>query len=65
MLLAVPVLCDQLATVFLGGPELSQQSLRLAFRNHYFIVGVGLVGLLVAPGIGLYGRLPTGESARE
>nr|WP_272904724.1 hypothetical protein [Halobacterium sp. TGN-42-S1] len=58
-LLAVPIFGEQLTTIFLGGPELSQRSLRLAFRYHYAIVGIGLVGLIVALGVGIYGQYVT------
>lgn len=58
-LLAVPIVGEQLITIFLGGPELSQRSLRLAFRYHYAIVGIGLVGLIVALGVGIYGQYVT------
>ncbi|MUW14502.1 hypothetical protein GJ633_07310 [Halorubrum sp. CBA1125] len=61
-LLAVPVLGDRLTTVFFGGPALSQRSLRLAFRYHYAIVGVGVVGLAVALGAGVRGHDTISES---
>ncbi|WP_435345976.1 hypothetical protein [Haloarchaeobius sp. HRN-SO-5] len=60
--LVVPALGDQLATVFFGGHTLSRQSHQLAFRYHYTIVGIGLVGLVVALGAGVYSYSTTRES---
>ncbi|WP_336037306.1 hypothetical protein [Halobacterium yunchengense] len=64
-LLAVPVFGERLATLALGGPALSQQSLRLAFRYHYAVVGVGVAGLGTALAAGAYGRYAASGPDRQ
>ena len=54
-LLAVPVVGDRLAMALFGGFTLSERSLRLAFRYHYAVVAIGVVGFAVALGISVYG----------
>ena len=45
---SVPFVGETLAYHLLGGVSLSQQTLQIAFRHHYLIVGIALFGLVYA-----------------
>ena len=48
LLLSVPALGEPLATALFGGFTLGQATLRAAFRYHYALVGLAVVGVVAA-----------------
>ena len=50
LLLSVPILGEPLAAALFGGFTLGQATLQIAFRYHYAVVALGLVGAVVAVG---------------